>query len=278
VVEDPLRLGAGNILSMPPEPEEQAPERRRSQEQTVRLLRWPALAAFGIVVAFLALLVALERVERWGRAAAHGPAAAAAAAERLARGMLTGRVTESFLATLPALEPAGGGKLEVAVAHATEVVTRTDERRALFDLVDLGVTTAEIRVPVTYRYHVRFDEPWRMTIAGGVCRVEAPALRPSLPPAIHTDGMEKRIESSWLRFDGPEQLSRLERELTPTLSRMAGDARHLDFARDRARATVAQFVRGWLLAAGAWGEGGVAAVDVRFADEPEPPAAESPRL
>jgi hypothetical protein len=257
---------------------QQSDDRTSRRLEAVRLLRWPALVAFGIVAAFLALLLGLERVERWGRAAAAGPSAAAAAAERLARGLVTGRVTQQFLATLPALEPAGGGRLEVAVAHATEVVSRSDERRALFDLVDLGTTTAEIRVPVTYRYYVAFDEPWTIRIAGGVCQVDAPALRPSLPPAIHTDGMAKRVESDWLRFDGADQLAQLERELTPALSKLASDPRHLDLARDRARATVGEFVRRWLIAEGAWGEEGVGAVVVRFAGEPDSRDALRPRL
>ncbi len=231
--------------------------------------RGPLLLVTALLTALILLALLFARLERWGQAAAEGPRAVAAAAERLARAFRTGTVTERFFSSLPDFAPAGAGRLEVAVAESAEILSRADERRAFWDLLPLGTTTVEIRVPVTYRYHLRFDEPWRISIAAGICTVEAPPLRPSLPPAIHTDRMEKRAESGWLRFDASAQLAAFERELTPTLSRLAADPRRVALAREPARATVATFVRRWLLGEGAWGESGVRAVIVRFADEPE---------
>ena len=106
-----------------------------------------------------------------------------------------------------------------------------------------------------------------MRVEDGLCRVEAPALRPSLPPAIHTDRIERRAEAGWLRFDAAEQLAALERSLTPRLAGLARDPRHLAFAREPARLAVARFVRAWLLGREAWGAGGVRAIAVTFADE-----------
>ncbi|MBP9826118.1 MAG: hypothetical protein KBF21_17955, partial [Thermoanaerobaculia bacterium] len=133
---------------LPPAPS--GPERDRIRDW-VRLLRWPVAA---VLVAGLLALVAwrlIAGLERAGRAAANLPGAAAERIGALARDLLTGNVTESFLAAIPTVAPHAGGNLEVAVAESVESLTRSDERRAFWDLVDLGTTTVEIRVPVTYR-------------------------------------------------------------------------------------------------------------------------------
>ena len=229
--------------------------------------RWPlaAVAAVALVVALLWRIVV--SVESAGRAAASLPERAAERIAEWAAGFLTGDVTERFLAGIPTVAPIGGGNLEVAVAESVETLSRSDEQRAFWDLLSLGTTTVEIRVPVTYRYHLKLDDPWRVTVTDGFCRVEAPALRPSLPPAVHTDRMERRAEESWLRFDAAERMSELEARLTPELSRMARDPLHLALVREPARQTVARFVRSWLLSQGAWRVDGVRAISVSFADE-----------
>ena len=254
--------GAGGPRPLPPS----GPARDRVRDW-VRLLRWPVAA---VLVAGLLALVAwrlIAGLERAGRAAANLPLAAAERLGALARDLLTGNVTESFLAAIPTVAPHAGGNLEVAVAESVESLTRSDERRAFWDLVDLGTTTVEIRVPVTYRYHVRLDGEWTVEIEDGFCRVLAPDLRPSLPPAIHTDRIERRVAESWLRFDAAEQLAVLERQLTPRLSVLAADPRHMALVRESSRQAVARFVRAWLLTNGAWGPERVRAIQVRFADE-----------
>jgi hypothetical protein len=102
--------------------------------------------------------------------------------------------------------------------------------------------------------------------------VRAPQLRPSVPPAIHTDGMEKRSQEGWLRFDGAEQMAALERSLTPTLSARAASPQNLALVRDTARRRVAEFVRDWLLREGQWREGRFTAVTVTFEGEAKDPA------
>lgn len=247
----------------PPAP----PDTRLSARDWVRLLRWPvaAVVAVALVVALLWRIVGA--FEAAGRATARLPGAAAERLERIAGSFLTGNVTEQFLAAVPAVAPSSTGRLEVALAESVETVSRSDERSAIWDLLPLGTTTVEIRVPVTYRYHLRLDESWTIVVEDGICRVAAPALRPSLPPAIHTHRIERRAESSWLRFDAAEQLVELERQLTPRLSMLARDPRHLALVREPARQTVARFVRAWLLTHDAWGSEQVRAIHVRFADD-----------
>ena len=243
---------------------------------TLAALRWPLVALAVVMVGALLLARACRTVERAGAA---GPEAARALVEEargLAERFRTGTITETFIAAIPRLAPDDGLRLELTTLEATEVFTRTDEQRAFWDRVPLGTTISEIRVPVTYRYHVRLDEPWRLEVLEHHCIVHAPPIRPSLPPAIHTDGMEKRSSSSWFRFDRAEQMAELERSLTPRLSLRAGNAERLGLVREHGRRRVAEFVRGWLLVEDHWREDRFRAVVVVFADEAEDAALSEP--
>jgi hypothetical protein len=230
--------------------------------------RWPAAAVAIAGLVLIAYLVTLERCSAIGRQAASAPAEVVAGLERAARGFFRGDVTQRFLSSIPEVRTPGVANLELAVAETTETVQRVDERRAVWDLVDLGRTTVEIRVPVTWRYHVPLSGPWKATIEDSLMVVEAPALRPSLPPAIHTDRLERRVEADWLRFDGPQRLAELESQLTPLLSQRAADWRHVALAREPARRALEGAARAWLAAEG--GSEEVRAIVVRFADEPGP--------
>jgi hypothetical protein len=238
---------------------------------------WPATLVVLALVGLAGTWLVLDRMERAARTVAEAPARALDAADRALRGFLRGDVTERFLSSIPTVTSPAAGNLEVAIAENVETLSRTDERFAFWDLVPLGRTTVEVRVPVTWRYHLSLSDPWRVEVEGDVCRVLAPRLRPSLPPAIDTARLERRVESDWTRSDGPARLVELERMLTEALSRRAGDRLHLALVREPARRSVEGFVRRWLLDQRAWGAGGVERVEVRFADEPpragdEPPA------
>lgn len=166
---------------------------------------------------------------------------------RLPQNMSTTRLSEAFRESVTAVVSTEGDILEVAVLETDETLSRRDTLRVLGDSLDLGTTTSEIRVPVVYRYHLRLSEDWHLEEENGRLVVHAPALRPSLPPAVRTEAMEKRSTAGWLRFNAAENLAALERGLTPMLEAHAGDARHLDLVRDKARASVAAFVHRWLL-------------------------------
>ena len=234
-------------------------------------LRWPALV-FGI--ALLAFLAYRETLDRAGDSAkALGEAAqgvAGAAADRMqamAEGFFSGDVTESFVSSMPQVEDAGQGRLEVATAEIVEHLSRSEEKRMAWDLISMGTTSVEIEVPVTYRYHLRLDEAWKIEIHGPVCLVTAPAIRPSLPPAIHTDRMRSRTDEGMLSFDGAAQLDTLQRSLTPRLMERAKSPKHTDMVREPARRTVERFVRTWLLQQAYWTDDRFATIRVRFADE-----------
>ncbi len=194
---------------------------------------------------------------------------------RLPERLTTTQLTETFRESVTAIASTEGDILELAVLETDETLSRSDTLRVLGDSVDLGTTISEIRVPVVYRYHLRLSEDWRLERDGGRLIVYAPALRPSLPPAVRTEAMEKRSTAGWLRFNAAENLAALERGLTPTLEARAGDARHLDLVRDKARASVAAFVRRWWLQRGDHPPSGII-LQIVFADEAAAPAMPAP--
>lgn len=227
-----------------------------------------AAGIFGVSLIAVLSWKAARTVERAGEGVAE-----------LADRFRTETITTRFLASLPETESAGLGNLELATSTVTEVFTRSDDRRILWDRVSVGETVVEIRVPVTYRYHVRLADDWKIEVTGSTCLVHAPELRPSQPPAIHTDRMEKRSYTrGWWAEDADEHLEALERELTPLLEDYAGDPRHLAAVRDACRNTVAAFVRAWLLYEGHWQEDQLRAIVVRFADEVPPERHARPTL
>jgi HAMP domain-containing protein len=244
----------------------------------MRSWRWPLVVLAVALIAGAIAWRACRTVEQGGREPRATLESAGRALGDAAERFKTGRITTTFTAAIPKLNP-GGPLLEVASFEATETLTRTDERSVFFDLLPLGKNVTEIRVPVTYRYHLVLADPWTLDVRGATCLVRAPRIRPSLPPAIHTDRMEKRSERGWLRGGTQEQMDSLERSLTPTLSARAGEPTQLALVREPCRKRVAEFVRAWLLHEGQWREGGFAAVTVVFEDEARlDPAREPPTL
>jgi hypothetical protein len=230
-------------------------------------LRWPVVIVVLALITLLGVRELRRAAQDSARAAGDAVRSVGEGAAEIAARFASGTITTTFVSAIPSLVPDGGTLLELAAFEATETVSRTDDRRVFFDMVPLGATISEIRVPVTYRYHLRLDEPWRLEVADGACVVHAPSIRPSQPPAIHTDRMEKRSESGWLRFDEDEQMEALERSLTPTLVERARDPDHMELVRERCRHRVAEFVRSWLLLEEQWGRGRFTSVVVVFADE-----------
>ena len=240
-----------------------------SDGSTLARFRWPLAIVAVVLVVLVAYVLTLRSAERAASGAGQLARDAGQRLGSIAEKFQSGTITETFIAALPEITSAGHGNLELATSKVTETLRRSTERRILWDRISLGETVSEIRVPVTYRYHVQLGAEWSLEVSGRTCIVEAPPLLPTLPPAIHTDGIEKRTTAGWLRFDSAEQMLDLERSLTPTLERYAADRRHMAAAREQSRKTVALFVRDWLLRESHWREDRFSAIQVRFADETE---------
>ena len=175
-------------------------------------------------------------------------------------------ITQRFLASIP--QVTRQLNLELATSTQTEVFEATEHKTILSGLVDLGTSIAQIHAPVTYRYHLRLADPWKLELRGQTIVVHAPDIHPSLPPAIHTDRMEKRTERGWARLPPTALLEQLERRMTPTLSAYATDPRHLELVRPQCRKAVEEFVQKCLTSEPWWQRGAVTALQIRFADEP----------
>lgn len=139
-----------------------------------------------------------------------------------------------------------GDVLEVASPmKTTEIFRKSDVRHAAWGWVYLGTTTSEIKVPATYRFHIKLSELKNARLEDGILTVQSPPAEPSLPVAFDTSGMEKKADGTWLRFDADEQLKELEKKLTPELNARA--ARHLTTIREVARSDIAKFVQKWVV-------------------------------
>lgn len=247
---------------------ETSPPRDRSP---LALYRWPLVVIAVTLMALFAFLAFLwftkrayeQTLERGGRAGEY----AVQKAEAIAEKFMQGNITRSFVAAIPEISPAGSGNLELATADQVETFRVEDEKSILWDKLYLGKTVSEIRVPVTYRYHLRMADPWLLDVSGQTCVVTAPTVRPSLPPAIHTDRMEKKSDEGWGRFNARDQMAELEKSVTPALSQYAADEKHLALVRDQCRKTVAEFVKNWLLREDHWRTDRFHTIKVIFADE-----------
>jgi hypothetical protein len=176
-------------------------------------------------------------------------------------------ITEVFRENVRRIVSTNGDVLELATLESEETVTKFDSK-TLFDVVYLGTTESEIRAMVVYRYHLKLSDDWSLSVRDGRCMVIAPAIRPSLPPAIRTETMEKKSAAGWLRFNAAENLSELEKGLTALLEKRAATPGKIRSVREAARLSVAKFVHAWVLKEQKdLEQGGIREIVVVFPDE-----------
>ena len=93
------------------------------------------------------------------------------------------RESRSVMATEVLVMRTPGGLLEVSRIEATERFDKTFIYSVLG--AEVGETTAYIRVPAVYRYHIELAPEWRVERTGDTFRVVTPPIRPTLPVAVH---------------------------------------------------------------------------------------------
>lgn len=155
-------------------------------------------------------------------------------------------ISQAFQENVRRVASTHGDVLELATLDTEETITRFDTK-SLFDTIYLGTTESEIRAMVVYRYHLKLSDNWQLTVENGRCVVIAPAIRPSLPPAIRTETVEKKSAAGWLRFNAVENLAELEKGMTSILEKRAAIPGKIRSVREASRESVAQFVRQWVL-------------------------------
>lgn len=137
---------------------------------------------------------------------------------------------------------------ELAVASPMimmETFSKADVRFAAWGWVYMGTATSEIKVPATYRFHIKLSEIKQARIDDNVLVVTAPVIHPTLPVAFDTAKMEKKMDDTWLRFDAAQQLADLEKTVTPALAARA--KAHVNTVRENARKDIEEFVQKWIV-------------------------------
>ena len=179
----------------------------------------------------------------------------------------TGTITRTFTEHIPEVSSTYGDVLEITTSRSEEEFSRSDSKNIAWNLIYLGTTVSTIRVPATFRYHIRLSDSWRLASKDKVCYCLVPSIRPSLPTAIHTGQMQKSTERGWARFNSDANLAELERSITPDLDQRAGDSKHIKLVREACRQSVAEFVKKWLMKEDFWRSDRFTSIVVVFADE-----------
>ncbi len=179
----------------------------------------------------------------------------------------TGTITRTFVEHIPEVSPTRGDVLELTTSRSDEEFTRSDSKSIAWNMIYLGTTVSTIRVPATFRYHLRLSDTWRLAARDKVCYVLAPFIRLSLPTAFQSDQMQKSTASGWARFNKDDNLAELERSITPDLDQRAGDTKHMKLVREACRQSVAEFVKKWLMKEDFWRTDRFTSIVVVFPDE-----------
>jgi hypothetical protein len=156
-------------------------------------------------------------------------------------------ISHTFRENVRRIASTQGDVLELATMDTEETVTKYDTKTLFNDAVYLGTTVAEIRAMVVYRYHLKLSDEWDLAVENGRCMVIAPRIRPSLPPAIRTETMEKKAEAGWFRFNASENMAALEKGMTSILEARAAAPGKIQHVREASRLSVAKFVQNWVL-------------------------------
>lgn len=159
-----------------------------------------------------------------------------------------------------------GGLLEVSTIKVSE---RFESSKAYSFLgANLGKTATQIRVPVVYRYHIELAPEWKIQLRNKTFIVIAPPVKPTLPIAIQTTGIEKESSGVWSVLTGNSLLNKLERSISPVLASRAESALYVGLQREASRKTVAEFVSKWLITQERWKSASAYPIQVYFSDEP----------
>lgn len=259
---EPSRDSVSSSTFTPSEGQPSAPSHGHSHPW-----RWPiTLMVFGIL-AFGAYWITVNETTSIFKSGAKQATRIKDSVVQAADSFESQNIAQSFLSQLPAKIEHGGDQLEIASFEAVESFRSESRRKVAWDVIDLGTTVSEIRVPVTFRYHVLLSDDWKLEVHNNICFVLAPEIRPTQPPAIHTDRMETFSTRGWARFDSDESMDQLVRTITPTVMEYAGDEKHKALVKDTARKGVATFVRNWLLDQQFWNTNAISRIIVTFNDE-----------
>ncbi|WP_143737026.1 hypothetical protein [Erythrobacter tepidarius] len=138
-----------------------------------------------------------------------------------------------------------GGMLEVAYVTGRKVFPKSQDPEILGKSVSYCREKASWIAPYKITYRLRLGERWPIRYRNGTLIARVPELEPSLPVAIDSKGLtEGAGESCWFFPDLGTRQKALK-SISPALARIANSSKTKDFAREKARKTVTQFLRTW---------------------------------
>lgn len=160
--------------------------------------------------------------------------------QELTGSFITSEIKEDGAAFVHRIGQTHGDVIEVASPTLIqEEFSRADTKYAAWGWVNMGTTVTEIKVPATYRFHIKLSEVKEVRVQDGIMKVVIPRIIPTVPVAFDSQKIERKSSSGWLRFNEVTQLSELERNLTPALEARASGK--LQLVKELARKDIQAF-------------------------------------
>jgi hypothetical protein len=159
-----------------------------------------------------------------------------------------------------------GGLLEVSTIESQERFESSIANSILG--IQFSKTVTRISVPAVFRYHIELAPEWKILLRDKTFIVVAPPVKPSLPVAINTAGLQKESLGSWSPISGESQRDKLQSSITAALAIKAASPKYIQLQREIARKTVMEFVTKWLITQEEWKSAKAYPVRVFFSDEP----------
>lgn len=138
-----------------------------------------------------------------------------------------------------------GGMLEVVQVTGTRSIPRSTDPVILGQAVTYCRERASWTVPYKITYRLNLGERWELRYRDGTLYARAPELEPALPVAFNTGQTQKGAEESCWFVPDLGTRERAFKAISPELARIANSKATKDFAREKARQTVIDFLRTW---------------------------------
>lgn len=158
---------------------------------------------------------------------------------------LVQKIDSEMVVGVPEFIPTNGGRLEISTVVVTQNFRSKNEKD--FYGIDLGTTISDYRIKVVNRYYIELEKRWPITVSQDqkMVTVRTTAVLPTLPVSFDTRTIEKNTVNGWARFNKEENLSRLEKSITPKLEKISYT--YVQKAADTGRPVVEKFVKTWIL-------------------------------
>ena len=183
----------------------------------------------------------------------------------------TGTITTSFRSY--ATEVYATSRFQFAELRQLEVFERRDEAAILWGTLLLPEVVVEARAPVVYTYFVDLDQPWSFRLEARDVFVAAPPIQWNRP-AVDVSALRYVVTTGSVFRDQALVQARLRDDLTALALLRA--KQNLPLVREAGRRRVEAFVEGWLLQR--FSDGARCRAHVRFAEEPQEPSPQAPKL